>query len=330
MKNIPLKTQTTVRADDLGKTADKILNFFKKGWQKLVDIGLKVDDEVTYDEFGNRLVDVTTGSGNHMWVKFADTGKGKYVMKAYRKDDTAICTDTVTVEEHNIGKAITKFIDELFEEGVEEAKDYDTGEELVHTNSRTNIELTKVVSGTGYDIVLNKVYCNCSPADAEKYITNVVSSDELLSTLSETPTVLAVIDDGSDELDVYPCDDITEGTHDPILLMLAQSLRLRDLCQVAKWNHRDKYTDILYTICAECDFWGELFVEKCGSCCPPIREIINVEGGHFDIMAFDFKGCVKLHKSALELFRGNFEEDIQQVINTYIRDYNRYCDFYQE
>lgn len=333
MTNIPLKQQTAVKADKADQTANKIINFFKKGWEKLVDIGLKVDPNITFDEFGNKVQCYTTPAGNKFWLKMAEVGNSKIIMKAYRADNTSVETETAKVSSLEEGNAkLCEWIKELFGEDVHPVKEDDEDNQglALEANTQTNVQLRKVMCEDGYEILLDKIYCNCSPATAESYINTIVSSDDLIDTLSETPTVLAIVDDGSDELDVSPCSCITDNAENPILLMLAQAIRLRDIAQVAKWNAREKYQDILYIVASECDFWGELYVEKCSSCCPSIETILQLEGGTFDTLSYDYKQCIALHANALELFRGNFEEDVQQYINNYIRDYRRYTDFFKE
>lgn len=333
--NIPLKQQTAVQAGKLEDSVKSLVNWFKKGIKSLIDLGLKVSSEVTYDDFGNQIIKVETGGKNKLYVKVKDLDNpddkrpGFFALKGYNAADMTKQSDTMIVKEENIGDAITKFIDELFEESVERAEDKD-GQDVVHNSKRVNIQLKRIVGNTEDEIVAEKVYCNCDTTLARSIIDSAMASDELIETISEEPVLLAVIDDGTDNLDVQPCEDLTSCCTNPILMLLGQAIKLRDAALVHRWNNptEGNWSDITYTAADECNFLGQLYVEKIGIC-PEVSDFVNMpETTLGDLTSLRDK--VSIHADALEMFLPNFDTDVQVQVAQFIRLYNQYTDYFNQ
>lgn len=334
MANIPLKQQTSVQAGKLEDTVKSITSWFKKAISRLVDLGLTVDPNVTYDDFGNEIFKIETGGGNHMLLKLKDLSKesknprpGFFAIKAYREDDRSVETDTVIIKAERMDDAITAFIDELFEESVEKAEDRH-GNDAVHSSARINIQLKRITGDNVDEIVVDKVCANCDTTLAKQLLNSALYSDELTNTIPEECALYTVVDDGSGTLDVQPCEDILEGCTNPILILLGQAIRLRDGYLVNRWNNPEStnWDDITYQLSDECDFWGRLYVEQVGRVCPEISDILKLP--ETELCSTDgLRGQLAIHTGALEMFLGNFEVDVQVLMTNYIRMYKKYKDY---
>ena len=58
--------------------------------------------------------------------------------------------------------------------------------------------LKKVLCHDGFDVMLTNVYTDATPGSAKSALDTLLDSDELIDSLGETPTCIAVVDDGND------------------------------------------------------------------------------------------------------------------------------------
>lgn len=265
---------------------------------------------------------------------------------------------TVKVEKKGLSEDdAMKFIEDTLENkfGVEWAEDNTRTEEKqatsddqtstsehandgqVTSSKRINACLHKVVSATGYDVVLSKVYGNYSPSEMAADLDELLNCDNFISQLPEQPTCYEVVTT-DDEMDVSECQ--MPKMCNPIPQLLTICIGTYNNLKHIHWNFKGTHFDDVhnltdneaYTVMSMIDTLAELSVEICG-CVPHIVELTPDED--LDIptscdesaLMYVKRDLLKL-ADALEFYECNFDKDVQDMFSGWVRQLRKDADFF--
>lgn len=328
-----------------GKVLDiikKISDALFKGFDKLISMGCEVDDKIDEPEEGVKIFHVKTGGNKKFDVKITDNKDGTY--QVYAKVNGVKPLDNKKVKSEDFAKVITEFVDNLGE-ATEEIIDEKGNDIMDETNSSKTLSVTlkRVCASTGDEIHLTSVNANYNACEALSNLDAVLSDDDFVNQISDTPVSFSIVDEGN-ELDVSECDNECVQSNDYILTILRDCLCLRDLMQFIHWNAKgenmkDLHSDVenyYWSINSEIDFLAELQVELFGSVpnpstlhqCECDNQYNNCDGftseQGYDIM----KDAINEHVSMLNLYYCNFTSDVQSVLDDWIRSWNKHANYF--
>ena len=213
----------------------------------------------------------------------------------------------------------------------------ESNNDQVNSSKRINACLHKVVSATGYDVVLSKVYGNYSPSEMAADLDELLNCDNFISQLPEEPTCYEVVTT-DDEMDVSECQ--MPKMCNPIPQLLTICIGTYNNLKHIHWNFKGTHFDDVhnltdneaYTVMSMIDTLAELSVEICG-CVPHIVELTPDED--LDIptscaesaLMYVKKDLIKL-ADALDFYECNFDKDIQDMFSGWVRQLRKDADFF--
>lgn len=217
------------------------------------------------------------------------------------------------------------------------------GTDMVVYNSakKLNVTLQRVCSATEDSINLVRVYGNYSEKDMQSDIETLLDNEDMLSQITEEPVSFEVTDDG-DELDVNPVEmSETECISVSLTNILSCAFKTLHNLQAIHWNAKgDKFEEIhrgsdscIWNVRSQIDTLAELCVELTGSVSHPALlcstdSSLNTQSG------FEGQEALQMIHSdmseyiyCLEFYLPNFKDDVQNMMNMWIRDMRHMMDY---
>lgn len=316
---------------ECGKFLDavkKISDMLFKAFDKLVDIGLKFEDNIDEPEEGVKVFHATTGGGKKLDIKVTENGNNTYNL--YAKVTGFKPLDVKNVKADKLADVVKKYVDEVLGESLEDIRDH-AGNDLF---SSCNVTLKRVCCAQGDEIHLVSVNCASVPEYAMNSIAAVLDNDEFVAQIAEEPASFAITNEDSD-LDVEPCDECCTQSDTYILDMIAAANSLLHFVQYIHWNAKGEdmreihsLTDSFkWSLQNQIDALAELQVELfdkippmnqiCQTCCVDEACLSSSQATYTCL-----RDEINRYKSILELYICNLPADAQQMINTWIRDWS--------
>lgn len=322
---------------ECGKFLDalkKISDMLFKAFDKLVDIGLTFDDNIDEPEEGVKVFHVTTGGGKKFDIKVTENANKTFNL--YAKVNGFKSLDAKNVKADKLADVVERYVDEVLGESVDDATD-NAGNDLF---SSCNVTFKRVCCAQGDEIHLVSVNCASIPEYAMNSIATVLDNDEFVAQITEKPSSFAITNEDSD-LDVEPCDECCATSTTYILDMIAAANSLLNFVQYIHWNARGEdmrdihsLTDSFkWSLQSQIDMLAELQVELfdnipplnqiCQSCCVDEACISSSQATYTCL-----RDEINRYKSILELYICNLPYDVQQMINTWIRDWSMQSNYF--
>lgn len=212
---------------------------------------------------------------------------------------------------------------------------------LVPASRTLNVTLQRVCSATEDSINLVRVYGNYSEQEMQSNIEALLDNEDMLAQITEEPVSFEVTDDG-DELDVNPV-EMSETACISVSLTNILSCAFKTLhnLQAIHWNAKgDKFEEIhrgsdscIWNVRSQIDTLAELCVELTGSVPHPALlcstdSSLNTQSG------FEGQEALQMIHSdmseyiyCLEFYLPNFKDDVQNMMNMWIRDMRHMMDY---
>ena len=305
-----------------------------KGLDALIRAGLELEEDKSKPKKdGVNYFIVTTGGGNKFKLEVEEQDNKKVTLRAEAKGRKFEKKD---VDPNKIMEAISPFVDDVFEESIEDIEDSkDSQAEDVEESKRINAKFKRICGSKEDSIELGYVRSDYSPEQTQQLLDMVVNNDEFIESLPEGDSCYQICD-GEDDIDVCPCK--VENV-DPVIVILSDSMTLRDIVKYVHWNAVGEDFSALHLqadsvfdyVMDEIDFLGELRVELCGNI-PFITgnvDTIDVPE-RMDIMTGMkvLKDCITRHVSLIETYYCSFEHDIQSKLDEFIRTYKSQANYF--
>lgn len=216
-----------------------------------------------------------------------------------------------------------------------------TGNEIVRTSRKLNVTLQRVCSAKEDSINLVRVYGNYSEKEMQSNLETLLDNADMLAQITEEPVSFEVTDDG-DELDVNPVEmSETECISVSLTNILSCAFKTLHNLQAIHWNAKgDKFDEIhrgsdscIWNVRSQIDTLAELCVELTGSVSHPALlcstdSSLNTQSG------FEGQAALQMIYSnmfeyiyCLEFYLPNFKDDVQNVMNMWIRDMRHMMDY---
>lgn len=217
------------------------------------------------------------------------------------------------------------------------------GKSMVAYNSskKLNVTLQRVCGATEDSINLVRVYGNYSEQEMQSNIETLLDNEDMLAQITEEPVSFEVTDDG-DELDVNPAEmSETECISVSLTNILSCAFKTLHNLQAIHWNAKgDKFEEIhkgsdscIWNIRNQIDTLAELCVELTGSVSHPALlcstdSSLNTESGFEGQEALQMiHSYVSEYIYCLEFYLPNFKDDVQNMMNMWIRDMRHTIDY---
>lgn len=215
------------------------------------------------------------------------------------------------------------------------------GTSMVPASRKLNVTLQRVCSATEDSINLVRVYGNYSEQEMQSNIEALLDNDDMLAQITEEPVSFEVTDDG-DELDVNPVEmSETECISVSLTNILSCAFKTLHNLQAIHWNAKgDKFEEIhrgsdscIWNVRSQIDTLAELCVELTGSVPHPALlcsadSSLNTQSG------FEGQEALQMIHSdmseyiyCLEFYLPNFKDDVQNMMNMWIRDMRHMMDY---
>ena len=222
--------ESGIITDFLSKIPKKLSNMMKKQFDKLYADDIKVDEQrESTDEQGNVngvVFTAITGEGHKVHVKILNSGGRSDLYDVYLVGDNGKKHKEVHQSADSVNEVIAKFIDEEYEEGLEEfteeeSEDFDVNSGEFEASKKIQITLSKVEGNE--EISFGRIYSNYSPMEVYEDIENVLDNEEFLGEISEEPQCFEIIP----QEDEYIVNNISEVTlMDVVPLILREAFIL--------------------------------------------------------------------------------------------------------
>lgn len=217
----------------------------------------------------------------------------------------------------------------------------DTTTALVPASRTLNVTLQRVCSAAEDSINLVRVYGNYNEHEMQSNIETLLDNEGVLAQITEAPVSFEVTDDG-DELDVNTVEmSETECIAVSLTNILSCAFKTLHNLQAIHWNAKgDKFEEIhrgsdscIWNVRSQIDTLAELCVELTGSVPHPALlcstdSSLNAQSG------FEGQEALQLIHSdmseyiyCLEFYLPNFKDDVQNMMNMWIRDMRHMIDY---
>lgn len=327
----------TINCGKFLDTLKMISDALFKGFDKLIDLGMKFEDNIDTPADGVKIFHITTGGGKKFDLKIADNGKDVYDL--YAKVTGFKPLDAKRVKVADVPKVISDYVDNILGEGVEEAKD-DSGNDLFSSEDKCIVSLKKVTAGSDIEIHLTSINCSIDPLVAMNNIQTVLNNDSFISQLADEPKTFSIIDEG-DNLDVTECSPECANSSDYILNVFRAANAALHFIQFIHWNAKGCHmTDIHYmtdsfigSLQSQMDMFAELQVELFDSM--PNPSTLNTECDCSTVDTSDItkvynslRDCLNQYADTIEFYYCDFSFDVQSRLDDIIRDWRKQANYF--
>jgi len=321
--------------NDMKNFIKSLSSILLKGFDKLIDIGLSVDDVKKTKEGGFRFL-VTTGGGRKIEVTCNPVKGMSDVFDMLFKSQTGESKEYKNVKDTDFTKKITEAIDDMFEEGVEKVIDERDGSDVMNSR-KLNITLKRVCGSSEDSIQLTAISANYDVNEALANLKDLIADDSFIENVEESPKSFEVVDDGSNllvsETDPLDCSDCC---CDGLEKILRRAYITYFNAQCIHWNAKGEdffelheYSDsIIYSLKRHIDTIAELCVECNNVVQHPLKllagcnDYLDSYAGFtrdtgYSILVRDLKQFIDV----MEFYLCNFSSDIQSTFNEIIREF---------
>ena len=327
----------TINCGKFLDTLKKISDALFKGFDKLIDLGMKFDDKIDEPEDGVKVFHVTTGKGKKFDIKVTENGNDVYDL--YAKVDGFKSLDVKKVRADKISKVICDYVDDVLGESVEDATDND-GNDLFSSSDRCIVSLKKVTAGKDVEVHLISINCSIDPSVAMNNIQTVLNNDSFVSQLAEEPKTFSIIDEG-DNLDVTECSPECANSSDYILNVFSAAKATLDYVRFIHWNAKgDHMRDIhnmtdgfIWSLQSQMDMFAELQVELFDSMPNPSTlniecDCSEVDTSNVENVYSSLRDCLNQYADTIEFYYCDFSFDIQSRLDDMIRDWRKQANYF--
>ena len=327
----------TINCGKFLDTVKHISDLLFKGFDKLIDLGLKFEDNIDTPADGVKIFHITTGGGKKFDLKMTDNGKDAYDL--YAKVTGFKPLDAKKIKVADVPKVISDYVDNVLGEGVEEAKD-DSGNDLFSSEYKCIVSLKKVTANKDIEVHLTSINCSVDPVTAMSNIQTVLNDNSFMSQLNEEPKTFSIVDEG-DTLDVNECPSECATSTDYILNIFSAAKSLLDYIKFIHWNVKGEHMKDIHNMTdgfigslqSQMDMFAELQVElfnympnpsTLNICC----DCSQVDTSNAECVYNSLRDSINSYVSALELYYCNFSADVQSVLDDYIREWNKQANYF--
>lgn len=321
-----------------------------KAFNDFTKYGIKLGKIV--EEDGIRKMPLTTKDNKQFQIKWKHTSPSKMkVMVTDGKDSLKRANIPATEDtwENQLKNAVEDMLDEGWGISWKDTEFHDDNEyvtvdengNIINECKKMSVTLQRVCSATEDSINLVRVYGNYNEKDMQSDIETLLDNEDMLSQITEEPVSFEVTDDG-DELDVNPVEmSETECISVSLTNILSCAFKTLHNLQAIHWNAKgDKFEEIhrgsdscIWNIRSQIDTLAELCVELTGSVSHPALlcstdSSLNTQSG------FEGQEALQMIHSdmseyiyCLEFYLPNFKDDVQNMMNMWIRDMRHMMDY---
>lgn len=310
---------------DTLKMIKEISSTLFKGLDKLIELGLSVEDSEQTDEGGFNLK-VTTKNNKTIFIKAAPTNKKDYYDIEFI-DENKKKELQKNIHVSKFDEVVAKVIKDVYGEDIKNKSSED-----VSSAHKINATLSKTISNEGTNINLHAIKASYDIVSAYDDLSNVLNSDEFIDILSEEPTSYEIIDDG-DDFDINQIESFEISLPYEDLLAMLQSIENTSLYLL--WNiHGDNYLNARAII--EEFVWNIRYKKDelaniiyCAQNCVPA--ISNLELKIIDVDSCDTDSCLNWLSTLItdlityiECIYCNLPSNDQTIMDQWINDFRNF------
>lgn len=317
-----------------GDIIRKFSDLLFKGLDKLMEIGLKVDDiedgEDSDTGTSYTTFKIHTGGGHVLEVRADKLSNNKYTVVIQETDGKHRTYKKEKIDESKLDDLFTDIIDEWYGESYEGMEDVmDSIQISMHKSLHSSQKYPK--------LAISKVNCSTGTAGiAAKAISELCADSDFIDSLDTQDSTYEIVPTES-EINVIELEgDIDNVGCNYLEIIMSYIMNLLDDLYTVRWNIDTNQSslcavvedirwtcvnnlNLLASLCIECNgYVSDCKTLHCQDSIIDTKHMITSEEGS-DLLIEDIDELL----SVIEMFKCNMEDDIQQVMNTFIRDYKR-------
>lgn len=310
---------------DTLKMIKEISSTLFKGLDKLIELGLSVEDSEQTDKGGFKLK-VTTKNNKSIFIEAIPTDKKDYYdIEFIDQNKKKELQKNIHVSKFD--EIVTKVIKDVYGEDIKSKSS-----ENVSSARKIEATLSKITSSKETNINLHAINASYDIVSAYNDLSNILNSDEFIDILSEKPTSYEIIDDG-DDFDINQIESFEISSPQEDLLGMLQSIENTSLYLL--WNiHGDNYLNVRAII--EEFIWNIRYKKDelaniiyCAQNCVPA--ISNLELKTIDVDSCDTNSCLNLMSALItdlityiECIYCNLPSNDQVIMDQWINDFRNF------
>ena len=291
--------------------------------------GLDIEDEQPVkDNEGNdigSLYTVTTAQGHKLHVKLLETAHRSNLYDMYVVSDNDKKHAYPHIQKDDMGDKLGEFISDAYDEAdsvdtkEEGGKDFDVDDENfdtgVNSSKKLQVKLSKI-QATG-EIVYHGIYANYAVDDVYEDIEAITCDEEFLEELSDEPAIYEIVQDDED-YNVYPVEELNEmdSTSEVIKAQYYAIFKLQSLRHDLAADFGELDLDAAIELIQ--NNMNFIVRSKLGLQLDVIDTLKAIDLDALLEDPSDASWVIESYASALELYKCNYPDEIQQLFNEWL------------